>query len=159
MNTPTAYQYLLRLLPKHVRRNYGDEMATVFKERLATETGPRPLLWIREVGSMMGAAFRTRIIENLILDARNAMRFYTRNPGFALTAILLLAVGIGGFTAMYSLLDAWVIQPLPYRNPSRLMHLARLDTKRGYMNTISAGDFADWRGNASFESMAAWGTA
>ena len=61
MNTPTIYQYLLRLLPRHVRRNYGDEMTSVFQERLQEKPGARPMLWIREAGSVIAAAFRTRI--------------------------------------------------------------------------------------------------
>src|SRR5258708_2972566 len=157
---PSFYQRLLCLLPRHIRRNYGDEMQSVFAERLAERPGARPVLRIGEASSMVAAGFRTRVVETLKIDLRDAVRFYRRNPGFAILAFLMLSVGIGAFTGMYSTLDAWVIQPLPYRDPNRLIYLSSSDTKRGTTNmVVSPADFADWRRDTSFESMAAWSSS
>jgi hypothetical protein len=53
----------------------------------------------------------------LVQDARYALRWLARNPGFAAVAILTLGLGIGTVTTIFSILDAAVLRPLPYREP------------------------------------------
>jgi hypothetical protein len=158
MTSPTLYQYLLRLLPKHMRRNYGSEMTLVFTERLQERPGARPMLWIGETATLVRTGFRARVLDNLMLDLRAAARLYKRNPGFALLAFLMLSVGIGGATAMYSMLNAWVLDPLPYRDGSHLVLLETKDLKRGWTDNVSAADFADWQRDPSLEEATAWST-
>lgn len=159
MKTSRFYQYLLKLLPRHMRRNYGAEMEMVFSERLQERPGARPLLWIHETASMAQAGFRERVIDNLKLDLRAAWRLYARHPAFAVLAFVMLSVGIGGTTAMYSMLDAWVIDPLPYRDANRLIYMDSFDTKTGNEDLATATDFLDWQRNTSFQSMSAWSSA
>lgn len=59
-------------------------------------------------------------IQHILQDARFALRIIRRNPGFSLVAILSLAIGIGSATSIFSLLNAVVLQPLPYPNADRL---------------------------------------
>ena len=63
-------------------------------------------------------AFRA---ETVVQDLRFALRQWTKNPGFALTAILILAMGIGASVAIFGFVDAALLQPLPYASPERLM--------------------------------------
>jgi hypothetical protein len=63
-------------------------------------------------------AFR---VETVVQDLRFGLRQWTRNPGFALAAILILALGMGPSVAIFSFVDAALLEPLPYANPSRLM--------------------------------------
>jgi len=62
-------------------------------------------------------------LSHIWLDMRYALRQLTRNPGFAATAILILAVAIGANTAIFSVFDALVLHPLPYRDPEQLVRI------------------------------------
>ncbi len=89
-------------------------------------------------------------------DLRYALRFLRRNPGFAAIATLTLAFGIGGNTAIFTMVDAIALRSLPYRQPDRLM---AIETRKSEQPEVepwtSAPDFADIRTNArSFSAMA-----
>jgi predicted permease len=62
-------------------------------------------------------------IENLIQDARYALRMFAKSPGFAAIAILTTALGIGATTAIFSVVDATLLHPLPYPHPEELVRL------------------------------------
>lgn len=62
-------------------------------------------------------------IETFLRDLRYAGRFLRRNPGFAALAILILAFGIGANTAVFSVVNAVLLKPLPYRDPNRIVTL------------------------------------
>jgi len=62
-------------------------------------------------------------IENLLSDLRYAVRMLRKSPGFALIAIATMALGVGATTAIYSVIDATLLHPLPYPNPAELVHL------------------------------------
>jgi hypothetical protein len=68
-------------------------------------------------------------IDDLLHDIRYALRIFSRNPGFACIAIFSLALGIAGNTAIFSIINALLIKPLPYREPSRLMRITELYPK------------------------------
>jgi len=102
----------------------------------------------------------TRLFHDTGRDFGFAARTLKRNPGFALVAILTLAVGIGGTTAVYSAVDAVLLQPLPYQQPGQLVRLyyseARRKEERGFVTPVH---FLDYRERmASLESIAALGT-
>jgi hypothetical protein len=63
-------------------------------------------------------------METLVHDLRYAARTLARPPGFAAIAILTLAIGIGANTAIYSVVNATLLRPLPYRDPDRLMRVS-----------------------------------
>jgi len=95
--------------------------------------------------------------ESFVSDVKLALRTLRRSPGFAGVAVLALALGIGGNTAIFSLVDAVRAHALPYKDPDRLVALwgnvmrARVE-RRG----TSYPDYSDWRTQSrSFESMAA----
>src|SRR5580658_4491978 len=62
-------------------------------------------------------------VENLFQDLRFAVRMLLRSPGFAVIAIATMALGVGATTAIYSVIDATLLHPLPYPNPSELVHI------------------------------------
>ncbi len=79
-------------------------------------------------------------------DVRFILRNLTRAPGFAVAAILTLAVAIGANTAMFSVLYAVVLQPLPFREPQRLVRVWATDTHNDSQREgASAPDFEDWK--------------
>src|SRR4030088_3183113 len=63
------------------------------------------------------------MLESIVMDLRFACRQLIKNPGFALTAILVLALGRGARVAIFAFVDAPLIKPLPYLNPTSLMSL------------------------------------
>jgi putative ABC transport system permease protein len=94
-------------------------------------------------------------IERLKQDIVYAFRGMRRSPAFALTAVLSLALGIGANTAIFSIVDAVLLRPLPYRQPGRLAMLWEQGAKDDE-NFVSPADFRDWRAQSrSFESLAA----
>jgi putative ABC transport system permease protein len=99
-------------------------------------------------------------MHSLLQDFRFAIRQLRKNPGFALTTILTLALGIGATTAMFSLINGVLLRPLPFPEPDRLMMIAPLDVsavKAGIPSSVSYPDFFDWRArNRSFEAMASY---
>jgi predicted permease len=94
-------------------------------------------------------------MDNLLQDVRYGIRTLMRQPGFAATAILTLALGIGATTAIFSVVDAVVLRPLPFDQPDRVMYVTNQYKKTGNRGTtISGPDFFDWRAqNRSFEVL------
>ncbi len=85
---------------------------------------------------------------------RHALRSFLRTPGFTVTVLLTLALGLGANTAMFSVIDAMVLRPLPYPEADRLVALYALEPKEGNF-LLSAPDFFDWRDGArDVEGMA-----
>src|SRR5690349_9247256 len=86
-------------------------------------------------------------------DVRYALRMLRTNPGFTATAIAALALGIGASTAIFTVVNTVLLQPLPYPDPDRLMQVGRqYPDGVGYSNSIPK--YMVWRHNDVFESMA-----
>lgn len=78
-----------------------------------------------------------------------------KNAGFTIVATLVLALGIGGAAAIFTVVDAVVLRPLPYPDPERLVWVWE-KTPDGYRNNVAAANFMDWRDqNAVFEGICA----
>ena len=79
-------------------------------------------------------------------DLRAALRTLRRSPLFAATAISTLAVGIGASSAIFSLVQAVLLQPLPFREPNRLIRLWESNPARGHDRSLaSKANVEDWR--------------
>src|SRR5882757_447282 len=94
-------------------------------------------------------------LESIVQDFRFALRMLLKNPGFTLTAVLILALGIGANTAMLSVVRAVLLRPLAYSQPDRIVRLTTLWKKSGHQGQVSAPDFHDWHDQSTaFEHMA-----
>jgi putative ABC transport system permease protein len=93
-------------------------------------------------------------------DLRYGLRMLVKSPGFTLTAILTLALGIGANTAIFSVVNAVLLRPLPYNEPQRLIALWSPDTRKPEAKgSVSYPDFFDVRAqNTSFERIAVYRT-
>ena len=87
---------------------------------------------------------RRRIMQTLFQDIRFGARVLLRSPGMTLAVILALALGIGANTAMFSVVDALILHPLRYQNPSELVVVWDRDPQ-GQIRGSSSGNFLDWR--------------
>src|SRR3984885_1202087 len=94
---------------------------------------------------------------SLLQDVRYSVRTLSKSPGFTVTVILTLALGIGANTAIFSVVNAVLLAPLPYSQPNRLVMAWSKNVSKGYkMFPVSGGDYAEWKSeNSVFESMAA----
>src|SRR5688572_2840230 len=94
----------------------------------------------------------------LAQDLRHALRMLARAPGFAAITVLVIALGIGANTAIFSAVHSLLLRPLPFTASDRLVALYEKRPKQGReRNVVSAPDFIDWRAQSrSFERMAAW---
>src|SRR5580765_7270256 len=91
-------------------------------------------------------------METLLADLRYALRTMRRNLGFTAIALAALALGIGANTAIFTVVDAVLLQPLPYPQPDRLMKLGR--QFRGELgNSVSIPKYMTWRDNDVFDAM------
>ena len=89
------------------------------------------------------------------MDLKFALRSLRRNPGFALLAVFVMALGIGANTAVFSVVNAVLLKPLAYRDPDRIVTLASLWKSSGGHGLVSAPDFHDWHDQSTaFDAMA-----
>lgn len=92
----------------------------------------------------------------LVQDVKYAVRMLAKNPGFAVIAILTLALGIGANAALFSVVNGVLLNPLPFANPSRLAAI-HWKTPQFDQASITYPNFLDWqRDNRTFEAMAAY---
>src|SRR6478672_9633644 len=95
-------------------------------------------------------------MHTLIQDLRYGTRVLLKRPGFTLVAIITLALGIGANTAIFSLINAVLIRPLPFRDPERLVWTWGNIRNGGNRASVSPLDYLDYRNqNQTFEEFAA----
>ena len=144
------YRALLRLLPFDFRSDFGPEMETVFNEQhkeAGRREGARGVLrlWWETIAGI----FRTAPGEHLAMfrqDSGFALRMMRKNPGFTLAAVLTLGLGIGANSAIFSVVNAVLLKPLPYEHGDRLLVLRQQAPRAGLINQLfSVADINDYR--------------
>src|SRR5215213_2684270 len=94
-------------------------------------------------------------MEALLQDVRFAVRSFAKRPGFALIAIATLALGIGANAAIFTVVNAVVLAPLPFGQPDRLIRLWETNPSGGLTEVaVSVPNFQDWQQQSVFEQLA-----
>lgn len=96
---------------------------------------------------------------SFLRDLRYALRTLARNPGFACISVLALALGIGANSAIFTVVNAVLLRPLPLGNPQQLVRVRERNLKAGFpMFSLSPGNYLDFRNhNHSFTGFAVFG--
>jgi len=99
--------------------------------------------------------------EGILRDIAYAVRTLTRNPGFAIMAVVVMALGIGANTALFTVVHSVLLKPLPFTDPDHLVMLYERSVDTNYpFNIIAPGVYAEWQKDAqSFERMAIFGSS
>jgi predicted permease len=150
---------------RRLDRDLSDEIEFHLQERArrsglqpyqARQSFGNPTVYREEIREM----WTFRVFEMLRQDLRYAARTLLKSPGFTVVAALTLALGIGANTAIFSVVDAVILRPLPYPEPSRLVELWG-NVKRAKVERRGASypDYVDWRDQSrSFDAMAGFGS-
>jgi predicted permease len=134
------YQRLLRLYPRDFRDEFGGEMTRLYRDRRREE--PRWSLWCSLVVDLV----RTAPSEHLSMlrqDLRDACRGLWRTPVITAAAVLTLALGVGASTAVFSVVHAILLRPLPYPEPDRLVEVFEDNPRAGVMR-VAALNYLSW---------------
>lgn len=83
-------------------------------------------------------------IERFGRDLKFGLRSLAKHPGLTIAAVLIVALGVGANTAVFSVVNALLIKPLPYRDPDRIVDLSTVKKKTGENLLVSVPDFQDW---------------
>src|SRR5688572_13860432 len=94
---------------------------------------------------------------NLFKDLRYAIRGSLKRPGFTAAAVLTLALGIGGSTAIFTVVNAGLLRGLPFKSPDRLYHIWESTPQKEFaQREFSYPDYQDYQQNQVFEGIAAY---
>src|SRR5262245_60467827 len=128
-----AFRLLLSLYPGEFRDEYGRELALVFADRYrdAPNARQRALVWLEAAGGVLREAPREHA-HVVMQDLRFAARVLLRTPGFFVTALLTLALGIGATTAIFQLIDAVGLRPLPVAAAHELAEVRIVGGNNGF---------------------------
>jgi len=163
-----------RLVPGRDRDAWQREWEAEIRHQTVTLEARGALDWRNQMhllrrtsGSVFDAAWLRRQLTRdaeVIQDARESLRLLIRQPRFALIAILTLALGIGATTAVFSVVNAVLLKPLPFAEPERLVMLWERQAAAGReRDQVAAANLLDWRDQAqSFTGIASyiyWGLA
>src|SRR5258707_6922454 len=145
------HNLLLRLYPASFRNEYGEEMRAIFARRRRDAAGPFAVasLWTSTIVEVIANAALVHA-DILRQDLGYTARVLRRSPGFAITAILIVALGVGATTAAFSVTDFVLLRALPFREPDRLVDMWEQTPK--YRNELSPPNYRDWlEASTSFE--------
>jgi predicted permease len=167
-------RFLIRLANFATGRHADQRLQDEIAEHLALQVdenlraGMSPPEARRQAAIKLGAAQPIReshhaeqslpLFEDLLFDLRYAVRMLARSPGFAFIAIATMALGVGATTAIYSVIDATLLHPLPYPNPTELVHIEDyLPGVSAKAVGISIPEVKDLQNSGIFQYMSIYG--
>ena len=137
------------------------QIADNLRSGMAPEQARRDALLKTGGLSLAKEAYRDRstvpFVEHLVSELRFTLRQLAKRPGYSVTAVFVLALGMAVCAAIFAFVDAALIRPIPYREPAHLVQLAESSDGLGQIANISYEDFKDWkRSQTVLESVDAY---
>src|SRR5262249_24641256 len=149
-------------LHHHIDRQIEEHVANGMTMEEARYAASRALGGIEQRKEECRDMRRVNYIDDLLRDLRYAGRNPRRNRGFATLTILIMALGIGANTAVFSVINAVLLRPLSYRDPGRIVTLSNASKNpeaTALSRQVSIPNFEDWQAqSSSFEAMAYYGS-
>ena len=137
-------------LRTHLEQKIDDFVAQGIPRRQAEAQARREFGNLTPTERESRDVWRWSRLENLLLDARFALRTFRKTPGFTTIAILTLALGIGANTAIFTVINAVLLRDLPFPHASRLLYISTRSTMFDFPNLgLSLPDVADLRSSTS----------
>jgi predicted permease len=158
------YDDLSVSIQEHIEERTEELIAEGMSPALASQTARREFGNVTLIQERSREAWQWQRLESLLVDLKHVCRRLLRSPGFAITVLLTLAIGIGANTAVFSVLNSVLLRPLPYPEPQQLVSL--------HLNAPGAPGLAEFRSelrlsasmyltfaahNRTFQSVGVWG--
>src|SRR5580693_807534 len=153
----TAEQELGRELRFHIERQEQENLVAGMSPEEARRAALGEFGGVERVKEECRDTYRANYLENLAKDIRYGFRMLQKSPSFTFFAVAVLALGIAANSAIFSIADAILVRPLPYRDASRLVMVWEDASAYGFpKDTPAPGNFSDWKSrNQVFEDVAA----
>jgi predicted permease len=141
----------------HLDRQIAENISSGMSPTEARRAALRDFGGVAKFTEASRDARRTNFVENLLQDVRFGARMLRKNPAFTFFAVAVLAIGIAANSAIFSIADAVLLRPLPYRDANRLVTVFEDASASGFpSDTPAPGNFSEWRTrNQVFTHMAA----
>jgi putative ABC transport system permease protein len=151
MKRQSWFRRLLTLFPADFRGEFGSQMEADFDDqrRDAAARGPAAMarLWTGTIAGFLRVGPREHAAQ-MLADIRHGARLAARQPGSTAASVLVLALGIAAVTGAFTIVDAFLLRPLPFADPDRLVHVWSTHRQTGVET-----------GRSSLQDVQAWATA